>query len=73
MSGLAKILRVGQQLFGYCGGVFGRDWSVFGTTRVEAIGADWVVVRSEDGESAFYRGDPEDLLKYTEPSEEDPA
>lgn len=42
-----KQLRVGGILYGYCGGFFGRD--SYGEKRIEAIGADWVVVREEDG------------------------
>lgn len=38
-------VRVGSVFRGYCGGRFGRDG--YGTKRVEAIGADWVVVRYE--------------------------
>lgn len=42
-----KQLRVGAVLYGYCGGFFGRD--SYGDKRIEAIGADWLVVREEDG------------------------
>lgn len=38
-------LRVGDVLYGYCGGFFGRD--SYGDKRVEAIGADWVIVRNQ--------------------------
>lgn len=40
-------LLVGQQLYGYCGGYFGRD--SYGDKRIEAVGSDWVVVRTEAG------------------------
>ena len=45
-------LRIGQELKSYCNGYFGRDF--FGG-RVEAIGHDWVVARSNDpsGNPAF--------------------
>jgi hypothetical protein len=60
-------LRVGIVLFGHCGGHFGRD--SYGEKRVEAIGADWVVVRSFDtGLPEFAAVDPENLLLYTEES-----
>lgn len=37
----------GDELLGYCSGYFGRD--SYETKRVEAVGADWVVAREEDG------------------------
>lgn len=39
---------VGMVLKGYCYGYFGRD--SYGDKRVEAVGADWIVVREDDGE-----------------------
>lgn len=36
------MLRVGDILYGYCGGSFGDS---YGPKRIEAIGADWVVAR----------------------------
>ncbi len=39
-------LRVGDVLYGFCAGYFGRD--SYEDKRVEAIGADWVVVRYVD-------------------------
>jgi len=65
MSDHVGILRVGQKLYGFCGGRFGRD--SYGDKIVEAIGVDWVVVRYESGVSGLYQGDPEDLLQYGEP------
>lgn len=66
-------IRVGTKLYGFCGGFFGRDdyWD----KRVEAIGADWVVVRYESGGVGFCSfGDDEytleDLEEYTIPLEE---
>lgn len=56
-------LRVGHTLYGYCGGEFGR--SFYGPARVEAVGADWVVARTENNCVWLYEGRPEDLLKYT--------
>lgn len=58
---MADTLRVGDLLDGYCHGVFelGPD-----QVRVEAIGADWVVVRAVgwDSRPQLYAGQPEDLL-----------
>jgi hypothetical protein len=41
------MLMVGDKLLGYCGGVWSRDthWE---STRVEAVGPDWVVGRQND-------------------------
>ena len=55
-------LRVGDMLYGFCGGAFGRD--VYHDKRVEAIGADWVVCRTSTGDLAFRGGDPEELREY---------
>lgn len=60
-------LRIGDMLYGFCGGAFGRD--SYGDKRVEAIGADWVVCRvvtCEEG-LAFYSGDLDDLCGYRYP------
>lgn len=62
MTTPAGPLRVGQVLYGYCNGKFGRD--SYGDKRVEAIGADWVVVR-ESGRVGIYGGAPEELVQYT--------
>ncbi|HDY66769.1 MAG TPA: hypothetical protein ENH85_03140 [Candidatus Scalindua sp.] len=40
-------LQIGQILYGYCGGFFGRE--SYEDKRIEAIGFDWVVVREIDG------------------------
>lgn len=40
------MILVGTVLKGYCGGAFGRD--SYARKRVEAVGADWLVVRYED-------------------------
>ena len=62
-------IRVGTRLYGYCGGFFGRD--DYNDKRVEAIGADWVVVRYDStGEVGFcsFVGDSwslDDLEEYT--------
>lgn len=59
-----KPLRVGDMLYGYCGGYFGRDG--YYDKRVEAIGSDWVVARAEDGTVMLYEGDPEMLIEHRE-------
>lgn len=69
-------LRVGDTLYGYCGGAFGRD--SYEDKTVLHIGHDYVVVRSDilrgaypnytpDTETAVYQGDPNDLVEYTKP------
>lgn len=63
-----KSLRIGEILYGYCGGSFGRD--SYAEKRVEAIGADWVVCRSE-GVPCFYSGNPNNLCDYRTPEESD--
>lgn len=40
---MEPMLAVGLVFKGYCGGKFGRDG--YGNKRVEAFGADWIVVR----------------------------
>lgn len=58
-------LRIGDVLYGYCGGSFGRD--SYDDKRVEAIGSDWVVVRTGfygESSAGLYHGDPEDLCEY---------
>ena len=56
-------LRVGQIVYGFCNGKFGRD--SYEDKRVESIGADWVVLRDADDYVWLYHGVPEDLLEYT--------
>lgn len=41
----------GTNLYGFCGGFFGRD--SYGDKVVEAIGPDWIVVREDDGTATF--------------------
>lgn len=55
-------LRIGDKIYGYCEGIFGRD--SLRDKRVEAIGTDWVVVREDDGGPNFVVIDPEALRKY---------
>ena len=57
------MIRIGTVLYGYCGGLFGRD--SYGRKRVEAIGHDWVVVRDERDTVDFFTGNPEDLEIYS--------
>lgn len=61
-------LRVGDVLTdvtggGYFGGMFGRDF-FRRSVRVEAIGADWVVLRDSLGLPHFADVDPETLTPY---------
>lgn len=55
-------LRVGDLLYGFCGGYFGRD--SYDVKRVEAIGADWVVARGEDGQPVFAQVVPDLLTEH---------
>lgn len=74
----APRLQVGDTLYGFCGGHFGRD--SYGEKYVEAIGPDWVVARERIMfADSKYRNvalfahveSPDDLCEYrTEP--EDP-
>ncbi len=57
------MLRVGSLLYGYCNGHFGRD--SYSVKRVEAIGADWIVARSEAGEVCFANIDPDTLVEFS--------
>jgi hypothetical protein len=60
---VSKRIAVGTLLRGFCGGYFGRD--SYGTKRVEAVGADWVVARVESTRAVvFYEGDPDVLVQY---------
>ncbi len=45
----SRTLYVGQLLRGYCAGFFGRDSYSYQDKRVEAIGYDWIVARTDDG------------------------
>lgn len=60
------MIRVGTLLYGYCGGHFGRDYYL-GPRRVEALGADWVVTRNEQGRVEMAEVAPEALEPYTTP------
>jgi len=64
-------LKIGQLVYGFCGGIFGREFNSYGNKRVEAIGFDWIVLRDEDGNIHFAEGDDVQLLEnYTTPLEE---
>ena len=54
---------VGTILKGYCGGHFGRDFYP-NPGRVDAVGADWIVVRLHDGSLGFT--DVEDWSEFRE-------
>lgn len=56
-------LRPGHLLTGFCNGAFGRD--SYADKRVEAVGADWVVVRDQStGLPEFAGVDPESLIEH---------
>lgn len=59
------MLQVGQELKSYCNGYFGRD---FYGGRVEAVGFDWVVARSDGGYPAlaYFRGGIRNHAKWIE-------
>jgi hypothetical protein len=42
---------IGTVLYGYCNGFFGRD--SYGDKVIEAVGKDWIVVRTEQNEVDF--------------------
>lgn len=58
-------LRVGDMLYGFCCGYFGRD--SYEDKRVEGLGTDWIVARDEQGKvhvAIFETGDDmDDLLE----------
>lgn len=62
-------IRVGTVLYGFCGGAFSRD--SYGSKRVEAMGADWVVVRDEWGRPEFADCSPDTLEQYTVADEDE--
>ncbi len=45
---------VGQRIHGFAGGAFGRD--SYTCRTVEAVGADWVVTRNDNGWPEFVSG-----------------
>lgn len=51
------MIAVGSILYGFCGGLFGRD--SYANKRVEAFGIDWIVAREMDSGAApvFASGD----------------
>ena len=51
---LTREFRVGMQVHGFAGGVFGRD--SYECRRIEAMGSDWVVTRSDTGTPEFASG-----------------
>ena len=66
------MLYIGQVLYGYCGGYFGRD--SYGNKRIEGVGIDWIVCRDSSGEVDFAYGDDihTALKRYTQPEEGEP-
>lgn len=62
-------LRVGDVLYGFCEGYFGRD--SYNDKRVEGIGTDWVVARDisiSNGTVAIAFGPPDYLTKFRTPT-----
>lgn len=66
-DGMAKI-KVGSVLHGFCGGEFGRD--SYDCKRVEAVGSDWMVVRTTSGQPDFYVGKTKKLKEHLVVQEE---
>lgn len=46
-----KFFQVGEMLYGFCNGYFGRD--SYDKKRIEAVGADWIVCRDEYDDAIF--------------------
>jgi hypothetical protein len=53
-------IRVGDKLYGFCGGYFGRD--SYADKVVEAVGADWIVARDENDVVVFASFDTRGIL-----------
>lgn len=62
------MVQVGAVLYGFCGGHFGRD--SYTDKRVEAMGADWLVVRNEYGKPEFFSGNVSELQEYLVPEDD---
>lgn len=70
VPGPVRRLRVGDTLYGFCGGYFGRD--SYTDKTVEAVGKDWVVTRNGNGiveTATTENGETIDdaLFRYTTP------
>lgn len=68
VAGIDKPLTIGDVLddpegAGHFDGLLGRDF-YYRSLRVEALGADWVVVRDDRDSPWMIEGDPADLVKY---------
>lgn len=64
----SRPLLVGQVLYGYCCGAFGRD--SYPDKRVEGAGADWVVAREIGSERVVFakgKGVHQALAAHTHP------
>lgn len=62
VSTSASTLQVGDTLYGFCEGYFGRD--SYSEKTVEAVGRDWVVAREEGGGPVFAHVAPARLAKH---------
>ncbi len=54
-AGVYTPIAIGTVLYGYCGGFFGREG--YGPHRVEALGADWIVVRHIESGRVYHAAD----------------
>ena len=54
-------IQVGTPVNGYCEGIFGRD--SYYDRRVEAVGYDWVVLRTDNGRAEFVSGEDLEHLR----------
>jgi len=67
-DGIAELPRpfmVGEVIPGYCGGQFPGTW-YDDDLRVEAVGVDWIVLRTDSGGLQFYAGDHAALRRDVE-------
>lgn len=65
-------VQVGDTLYGFCGGAFGRD--SYEDKRVEAVGKDWIVCRDNQGQVHFAdlsEWTIDQLAEYTKPQEDE--
>lgn len=68
-------LQIGQVIYGFAGGYFGRD--SYSDKRVEAVGVDWVVCREIGDEFAIpiFAAGPnvhDQLAEYTKRPDDEP-
>lgn len=61
-------IAVGDEIHGFARGLFGRD--SYQCKIVAAVGDNWAKLASEDGMTAFYMDQVEDLIKLMEVRDE---